>query len=187
MKSQDVHPSSGGGILCAICRQSLENATSILFCPNCGNAVFKNAVFYNKSKSTSQYDPFGRYSKPWKEKPLVKVRAYANSSSDKPRAWYPTMRQPRRPKTDVIKVKLTQQHPPAEKDDEYSDIVSFHNSELESVGSNVELISAEATMMSAGSPHTTQKVLHSKSLSIRFVWLNISGWLVGWLAGWLAD
>lgn len=93
------------GVLCTICRSVLSSVETA-FCPSCGHAVFKNAVFYNKSKSTSQYDPFGRYSKPWKDKPLVKTRKYA-SSKEKSVPWIPTMRQPRRPRRDVPKLTIT--------------------------------------------------------------------------------
>jgi hypothetical protein len=91
------------GVLCSICHSVLTTVETA-FCPACGHAVFKNAVFYNKSISTSQYDPFGRYAKPWKDKPLVKVRKYANSK-EKSLPWYPTMRQPRLPRREIAKVK----------------------------------------------------------------------------------
>ncbi len=90
------------GVICAVCGILISIDTA--FCPNCGHAVFKDGIFYNKLHSTSQYDPFGRSFKPWRDKPLVKKRKYA-VIKEKPLPWYPTMRQPRKPRRDVLILK----------------------------------------------------------------------------------
>lgn len=83
-------------IICSFCKQDLTEVDGV-FCPSCGHTVFKNAVFNSKSKSTNSYDPLGIYTKPWKEKPLIKARVYP-AAKEKAQPWYPTMRQPRRAK-----------------------------------------------------------------------------------------
>ncbi len=87
------------GVICAMC--GILISLDIAFCPSCGHAMFKDGIFYNKLHSTAQYDPFGRSFKPWRDKPLVKQRKYA-VIKEKPLPWYPTMRQPRKPRRGVL-------------------------------------------------------------------------------------
>ncbi len=83
-------------VYCSFCNQDLTGINGV-FCPSCGHTIFKNALFSSKSKSTANYDPLGIYTKPWKDKPLIKARVYP-AAKEKPQPWIPTMRQPRRAK-----------------------------------------------------------------------------------------